>query len=108
MNNNSENIKEWDKPLFETSFKETGNWHAKESREKVGEIIYTLYEGLQNVYESIGGFYDEADYQKALEKNRFILLFPPVSPFSSNSKFILLLFSIEIILSQLASLNCID
>ena len=39
MNNNSENIKEWDKPLFETSFKETGNWHAKESREKVGEII---------------------------------------------------------------------
>ncbi len=39
MNNNSENIKEWDKPLFETSFKEIGNWHAKESREKVGEII---------------------------------------------------------------------
>jgi hypothetical protein len=67
MNNNSENIKEWDKPLFETSFKETGNWHAKESREKVGEIIYTLYEGLQNVYESIGGFYDEEVYQKALE-----------------------------------------
>ena len=67
MNNNSENIKEWDKPLFETSFKETGNWHAKESRVKVGEIIYTLYEGLQNVYESIGGFYDEEVYQKALE-----------------------------------------
>lgn len=67
MNNNSENIQEWDKPLFETSFKETGNWHAKESREKVGEIIYTLYEGLQNVYESIDGFYDEEVYQKALE-----------------------------------------
>ena len=67
MNNNSENIKEWDKPLFETNFKETENWYAKESREKVGEIIYSLYEGLQNVYESLGGFYEEEIYQKALE-----------------------------------------
>ena len=60
---------EIEKPWFETAFYEVaeGSWFAEENREKISEIIYSLYDSLQKVYESLGAFYNEEAYQKALE-----------------------------------------
>ena len=68
MSKDDKNL-ETEKPWFETAFYEVaeGSWFAEESRDTISEIIYSLYDSLQKVYESLGAFYNEEAYQKALE-----------------------------------------